>query len=125
MSSETAIYLGGIFNLVFAVFHLSFWRIFNWQKDLKDIRFVNRAIMQILNLCLTFVFFIFAYLSFSFTFDLLITRLGHSILISISLFWFMRAFMQIAFFGLKNKLSTILFVLFLCGGFIYMYPLIR
>lgn len=125
MSSETILYIGGIFNLIFAVFHLSFWRIFNWQKDLKDIRFVNRAIMQILNLCLTFVFFIFAYLSFAHTFDLLITRIGHTILVSISLFWFLRAFMQIVFFGFKNKLSVLFFVLFIFGGFIYMYPLIR
>lgn len=124
MNSDTLLILGGVFNLVFAVFHLSFWRIFNWQQDLKPLRYVNRALMQILNLCLTFVFFIFAYISFSYTYDLLITRLGHSIIASISVFWFLRAFMQVAFFGLKNKISKILFVLFLFGGFIYVCPLI-
>lgn len=124
MGNDTIIYIGGIFNLLFALFHLSFWRIFNWQQDLKSIRFVNRAIMQILNLCLTFVFFIFAYISFNYAYDLLITRLGNSILVSISVFWFLRAFMQIAFFGLKNKISVLLFVLFLLGGFIYFYPLV-
>ncbi len=124
MNSDALLILGGIFNLVFAVFHLSFWRIFNWQQDLKPLRYVNRALMQILNLCLTFVFFIFAYISFSYTYDLLITRLGHSIIASISVFWFLRAFMQVAFFGLKNKTSILFFVLFLIGGVLYIYPLL-
>ncbi|MCZ7603458.1 MAG: hypothetical protein QY331_03665 [Melioribacteraceae bacterium] len=124
MNSDALLILGGIFNLVFAVFHLSFWRIFNWQQDLKPLRYVNRALMQILNLCLTFVFFIFAYISFSYTYDLLITRLGHSIIASISVFWFLRAFMQVAFFGLKNKTSILFFVLFLIGGVLYIYPLV-
>lgn len=124
MNSDTLLMFGGIFNLVFAVFHLSFWRIFNWQQDLKPLRYVNRALMQILNLCLTFVFFIFAYISFSYTYDLLITRLGHSIIASISVFWFLRAFMQVAFFGLKNKTSILFFVLFLIGGVLYIYPLV-
>lgn len=124
MANDTILILGGIFNLLIAVFHLSFWRIFNWNQDLKSLRFVNRAVMQILNLCLTFVFFIFAYISFSYTYDLLITRLGNSIITSISVFWFLRAFMQVAFFGLKNKTSILFFILFLIGGVIYLYPVL-
>lgn len=124
MTNESLLYIGGFFNLGFAIFHLFFWRIFDWRNDLKSIRYVNRAIMQILNLCLTLVFFIFAFISFSYPFDLLVTRIGHTILISISLFWFLRGFMQFAYFGLKNKISILLFVLFLLGGFIYTYPLI-
>lgn len=124
MANDTILILGGIYNLLIAIFHLSFWRIFNWNNDLKSIRFVNRAIMQILNLSLTFVFFIFAYISFSYTYELLITRLGHSIIASISVFWFLRAFMQIAFFGMKNKVSVLIFFIFLIGGIIYLYPML-
>ena len=124
MVNDTILILGGIYNLLIAIFHLSFWRIFNWNNDLKSIRFVNRAIMQILNLSLTFVFFIFAYISFSYTYELLITRLGHSIIASISVFWFLRAFMQVAFFGMKNKVSVLIFIIFLIGGIIYLYPML-
>lgn len=123
MSNESLLYIGGFFNLGFAIFHLFFWNIFDWRNDLKSIRYVNRAILQILNLCLIIIFFIFAYISFAYPIDLLVTRIGHSLLVSISLFWFLRAFMQIAFFGLKNKISVLLFVLFLFGGIIYIYPL--
>lgn len=124
MANDTILILGGIYNLLIAIFHLSFWRIFNWNNDLKSIRFVNRAIMQILNLSLTFVFFIFAYISFSYTYELLITRLGHTIIASISVFWFLRAFMQVAFFGMKNKVSVLIFIIFLIGGIIYLYPML-
>jgi hypothetical protein len=124
MNSDILLILGGIFNLLIAIFHLSFWRIFNWHQDLKSLRYVNRAVMQILNLSLTFVFFIFAYISFTYTYELLITRLGHSIIASISVFWFLRAFMQVAFFGLKNKTSILFFILFLIGGIIYLYPML-
>lgn len=123
MSNESLLYIGGFFNLGFAIFHLFFWNIFDWRNDLKSIRYVNRAILQILNLCLVIIFLIFAYISFAYPIDLLVTRIGHSLLVSISLFWFSRAFMQIAFFGLKNKISILLFVLFLFGGIIYIYPL--
>jgi hypothetical protein len=124
MNSDILLILGGIFNLLIAIFHLSFWRIFNWHQDLKSLRYVNRAVMQILNLSLTFVFFIFSYISFTYTYELLITRLGHSIIASISVFWFLRAFMQVAFFGLKNKTSILFFILFLIGGIIYLYPML-
>jgi len=124
MANDTILILGGIYNLLIAIFHLSFWRIFNWHQDLKSLRYVNRAVMQILNLSLTFVFFIFAYISFTYTYELLITRLGHSIIASISVFWFLRAFMQVAFFGMKNKVSVLIFIIFLIGGIIYLYPML-
>lgn len=124
MTNESLLYIGGFFNLGFAIFHLFFWRIFDWRNDLKSIRYVNRAIMQILNLCLALIFFIFAFISFSYPYDLLVTRIGHTILMSISLFWFLRAFMQFAFFGMRNKTSVVFILLFLLGGFIYIYPIL-
>jgi len=33
------IFIGGIFNLLFAVFHLFFWKLFNWKDELKSIKF--------------------------------------------------------------------------------------
>jgi hypothetical protein len=59
---EALIKLGGIYNIVLVVFHLLFWRIFNWEVDLRSLTLLNRAIMQVVNLSLTFVFVIFAYI---------------------------------------------------------------
>jgi len=120
--NEILIISGGIFNIAFAVFHLLFWKIFDWQSDLRNLTFINRNIMQILNLCLTFTFLIFAYLSLFHTEELLSTSLGHSILVLISIFWLLRALEQVWFFTLKKSVSIAFFVFFLFGATIYAIP---
>ncbi|MFZ1291114.1 MAG: hypothetical protein WAR79_13545 [Melioribacteraceae bacterium] len=124
MTNETLIFIGGFYNFAFAIFHLLFWRIFNWDKDLKRMNFTNGNILQILNLSLTFVFIIFAFLSILYTQEIISTQLGNSILRLISFFWFFRALQQIYFFGLKNKISVLFFMLFLIGSGIYIYPVL-
>lgn len=53
-----------LYNLAFAIFHLTFWKLLNWKDELQRVSANNRAVMQTLNLCLTFVFFLAAYLYF-------------------------------------------------------------
>lgn len=117
---STIILLGGFYNLAFAVFHLLFWKIFKWNKELKRMNYVNGNILQILNLSLTFVFIIFAYISLLYTNELISTQLGKVLLKLIAFFWFFRALQQIYFFGLKNIISAALFILFLTGSLIYL-----
>ena len=122
MSDATAIVLGGIFNIGFAVFHILFWRLFDWKRDLASLTFINRQIVQILNLSLTLVFLIFAYVSLFHTAELLGTSLGRALLLMISVFWFLRAAEQVLFFRLRRPLSVAFFVVFLVGGLLYAYP---
>jgi hypothetical protein len=122
MSAETIIMLGGIFNVAFAVFHVFFWRLFDWKRDLASLSFINRQVMQILNLCLIFAFLMFAYVSFFHTAELLGTGLGRALLLLISVFWFLRAAEQAIFFRVKRALSVGFFVAFLVGGLLYAYP---
>ena len=117
---STIILLGGFYNLAFAVFHLLFWKIFKWNKELKRMNYINGNILQILNLSLTFVFIIFAYISLLYTNELISTQLGKVLLKLIAFFWFFRALQQIYFFGLKNIISAALFILFLTGSLIYL-----
>jgi hypothetical protein len=115
---------GGVFSAAFAVFHLFFWKLFRWKTDLATLTSLNRAIVQILNLCLTFVFVVFAYLSLVHSVELLATKLGHSLLFLIAVFWYLRAVEQVIFFGLRRPLSMMFFVLFLVGGSLYAVPLL-
>ena len=124
MNTESMILIGGIYSVAFAIFHLMFWRLFRWKKDLVSLNIVNRGVMQILNLCLTFVFLIFAYISIFHSLELLTTNIGKSLLLLISVFWFLRAIEQIIFFRLKKKASVALFVVFIVGVMIYLYPFI-
>ena len=116
--------IGGFFHLGFAIFHLFFWRLFNWKKDLASLSYINRPVMQILNLCLTFVFIVVAYISIFQSSELISISLGKIILFSISMFWLIRFGEQIFFFGLKGKVSVILSIMFLAGFVIYLIPVL-
>jgi hypothetical protein len=122
MTPEVSLVMGGLFNLAFAVFHILFWRIFDWKRDLRSLSFNNSQIMQVLNLCLIFAFVIFAWISFFHGDELLRTALGRSMLILISLFWFLRAIEQALFFRLKQPASVAFLILFLTGTLLYAYP---
>lgn len=121
---ELLIKAGGIYNIVLVIFHLLFWRIFNWKEDLRSLSFLNRAIMQVLNLSLTFAFVIFSYISLVHTKELISTSLGQSLLGFIALFWLARSVEQVVFFKLKNWRSIAFLVFFLVGTVLYAVPAI-
>jgi len=116
---DTLIILGGVFHLDFAIFHLFFSRFLDWKRDLAHLTSINRAVVLILNLCLTFVFIAVAYVSFFYPVELLSTNVGKAILVLISIFWFLRFTEQLIFFGLKKPLSVVLTILFAVGCCIY------
>jgi len=123
--TEAMIIFGGVFNLGFAVFHLLFWRLFHWKEDLASLTRLNRGVVQILNLCLTFGLLAMAYVSFFHRSELVETDLGKAILVAFSLFWFLRMIEQIAFFGFKKKLSVAMTFLFLLGSAAYFVPALQ
>jgi hypothetical protein len=107
---------GGLYSLAFAVFHMLFWRVFRWKADLQRLIPVNRAIIQVLNLRLIYVFLVVGLATVLFPVALLSTEFGMFILGVVSLFWFMRAIEQIIFFGLHSIASIALFWVFLIGS---------
>ena len=121
---ETLIKLGGIYNIILVVFHLLFWRIFNWNDDLRSLSFLNKQTMQVLNLSLTIVFVIFAYISLVHTNELLVTPIGKSLLFSMALLWFARTAMQAVFYKLKHWGSIAFLAYFFAGGLLYGIPAI-
>lgn len=125
MSNETILAIGGVYNLALIIFHLFFWKLFSWKKDLKRIAAINQATMQVMNIALIFIFAIFAYISFFHTNELLTTSLGKSLLVLVGFLWLFRAVLQIIFYGLKNKISFLFFIYFILGGVIYLYPIIK
>jgi hypothetical protein len=109
---------------VLIIFHALFWRVFNWPDTLKALNYVNKATMQVLNISITFVFFIFAYISFAHTRELLTTPLGKTLLVLISGLWLFRAAQQVVFYKLKHKASVGLAFYFLLGSILYGVPVI-
>jgi len=121
---EILIIAGGIYTISLIVFHLFFWRIFKWPETLKSLNYVNKATIQVLNISITFIFFIITYVSFAHTQELLHTQLGNSLLVLISSFWLFRAAQQVYFYKLNHKASIGLTVFFLTGAFLYGLPVI-
>lgn len=117
------IYFGGVLWVICFVFHVFFWKLFNWKNDLNSINKVNKGIIQVLNLCLMFVFLIFAYISLFQTDELLTTSLGKSLLAGMALFGIFRVIEQFIFFELKLLRSKVV----LCGALliaiVYFIPL--
>ena len=123
--NEKLIVAGGIYNILLILFHVSFWKIFNWPESINSLSRVNKSTIQVLNISITFIFFVFSYISLVHTDELLSTELGHSILLLISLLWLFRAVLQLIFYKLKHSASLGLFIFFVCGFLIYAIPVIR
>jgi hypothetical protein len=123
MSGEMIIYCCGIYAVAFAIFHIMFWRIFNWKKDLQNISVANRAIIQIANSRLIYVFLFTAFVCFFYTDELLTTRLGHVFLAGSSIFWFGRTIEQFVFLGYKHKVVNLLTIIFIIGAILFAIPL--
>lgn len=119
---KTLIVIGGVFALGFFVFHVFFWRLFNWKQELSNLSSINRGVMQVLNLCLMWLFLVFGYVSLIHTDELISTPLGKTVLLGIALLWFFRAVEQVVFFKLDSAISVGFFLLFQIGTGLYAVP---
>lgn len=124
MKLDLFVYLCGLHSLGFAIFHGYFWKIFEWKKELKKISIPNRAILQILNLRLMYVFFGVAVLCFFFTDELIETELGAAFLIGMSLFWVGRTIEQVIFLPYHNLTVHVLTAAFVLGAVLFALPLV-
>jgi len=118
------IYLGGIYNLLFALFHIGFWKMLKWNEELKKLDFGNGEIMQMLNVHIIYYLFFTAFICIAFPSELLNTKLGNAFLLGCSLFWLLRTVQQFIFFPVG--LGTIfLTVLFLIGIVLFALPVLK
>lgn len=122
MDKTMLMYGCGIHSLFFAIFHIGFWQLFRWKKDLKNLSSVNRAVMQILNLRIIHLLFFIAFLCFYYPQPLYATELGNAVLVGFSLFWLGRTVEQFIFFKFSHPAMYILTGLFIIGTVIFILP---
>jgi hypothetical protein len=84
------------------LFHLGFWKIFNWKNELPKLTDLNRGIMQALNIVIVYIFagatvFIFLLVGHN-----AINELERALLAFIGGIYILRAAVQFPFFGLKQ-----------------------
>ena len=124
MDKTFLLYLCGIYNLAFAIFHLFFWKLFKWKEDFRKNSAGNRAIVQILNIRLIYIFLLMAFIYFVYPHQLMETELGKALLIGFLVFWVGRTIEQFIFLRIKSKIVTILTIVFFVGIIIHLLPLI-
>ena len=147
MKIEILIYIGAVFHLVWAVFDFFWPRLLNWKETLAPLDDLQRVLPPILSRMLVYLYLSIAYVSLFHTADLMDTDLGRTVLFFISMYWVVRAVLQVNYFGFKraNELNTtfasyvpnspfrnmsnrlisyILFIEFLIISGLYLVPLI-
>ena len=124
MSRDLLVQLCGIHSFVFAAFHLAFWKLFDWKHDLQKTSIATRAVTQILNLRLIYLFLGIGVLCFAFTRELHATPLGRVLLVFMSLFWVGRTIEQFVFLRVNKLLVHVLTALFVIGAILFALPLL-
>ena len=117
---ETVIVLCGIYNLLFGVFHLFFWKFFGWKKELKNVSKVNSGIMQILNIQIIVFFFVVGFICLAYPQEILQTKLGFAFLVGNFVFWLVRAVNQFIFLKINDFRIHFLTVVFILGMILFL-----
>jgi len=124
MTKIVLLHLCGIYNLAFAIFHILFWKLFKWNEDLKRNSVGNRAIIQILNIRLIYIFLLMAFIYLFYPEQLLETKIGFVLLIGFLGFWIGRTVEQFIFLRVKSKMVHILTLIFFIGVVLHFLPLV-
>ncbi len=130
MEKELLLKIGGIHNILCALLHVIFPRMFKWSKVLEslpgDKRLILEPSLHIMNWCMVVFWVILAYISLVHTLELLIPGLGRTLLVSIVIFWIIRIFvLQPIYIGIKNRMSWQMIGFFLVGLVLFAVPLIE
>jgi len=117
MRTHVWLFAAAGYNVALALFHLGFWRLFRWREELPKLHPVNRGVLQVVNLMLTFLFLLLAGLQVLFTAEMTGTALGRALLAGMMLFWILRAVLQPLFWRALPAATNAAFVgLFLLGA---------
>lgn len=115
-SVDWLIFACGAHGAAFALFHLAFWRLFGWPHTLQTTSRANRAILQIANAQLVWVFGAIAVLCFAMPGETAGTALGRAALAGMAGFWWLRLVLQRVWLRLPHPLVHGLSGLFLVGA---------
>ncbi|MCF6279420.1 MAG: hypothetical protein L3J14_03650 [Flavobacteriaceae bacterium] len=123
METTTIIYICGFYNILLAIFHTLFWKIFKWNETLDKGTKATKIITQIMNIQLIYLFLFMAFIYLFYAEELLKSKIGNAILIGYAGFWIVRFFQQFIFLKQKGKFVIGLTILFLIGAIIHLIPI--
>lgn len=125
MTDNAILLLCGLHSFGFAAFHIAFWSLFRWPKTLASTTIANRAILQIANVQLIWVFLGIGSLCLCFPDALVRTALGRAVMLGMSGFWIVRLIQQFVFLRIHHGLVHALTVLFALGAILFALAVLR
>lgn len=129
MDKEVLLKIGGIYNILCALLHVIFPKMFKWDLILQTVPDNTRPILKpnlyIMNWCLAVFWIILAYIALVHTSELLMPGIGRALLTWIVIFWIIRIFvLQPVYIGIQDPRSWIMIGFFLVGLILFAVPLI-
>jgi hypothetical protein len=121
---DVPLLLCALHSFAFAAFHLAFWKLFDWRRELASVGLPTRAITQILNLRLVYVFLGIGVLCLLFPAELRAAPLGRALLWFMVLFWIGRMVEQFVFLRINRPQVHVLSLLFALGAALFAWPLL-
>ncbi len=117
-------FAAGLFDLGFAVFHVAFWWLFGWPERLRLLDRFNQALVPVMNVAPIALFTSFGLTLVAASHGAVTTVIGRWLLGGIGFFWFVRAVVQVPYFGFKHPASILLTALFVLGLLLRVRPLL-
>lgn len=124
MPMDIPLLLCALHSFGFAAFHLAFWTLFDWKRELAKVGLPTRAVTQILNLRLIYVFLGVGAACLVFPAQLRGTALGRGLLGFMAVFWVGRTVEQFVFLRVNHRLVHALTAAFVLGAVLFAWPLL-
>ena len=102
MKVEILLYIGAVYHLAWALFDFFWPRIFDWKNTLASLDDIQRILLPLTSRMLVVLYLGIAYLSVFHTRDLLVTDLGRTVLVLVSVYWAVRAILQVRYIGFRR-----------------------
>ena len=93
------LYVGGVFSLLFAIMHLLFWNLGNWQEELTKLSPDNSGIMQMLNVASIYLLLFAAFISFYLAKKKEFVFTEKAVIVFIAGYYLLRIAFGVPFFG--------------------------
>lgn len=118
---KTLVVTGGIVYLLFGIFHLAFWKIFNQHDEFALMNPLYSKIMQMLNVGIIVFFLSFGAIFLLYRNEMLNSKIGKAILYASAAFFSVRGLAEFAFPKCAYGLMA---TVFLCA-LIYLIPALK
>ena len=107
MNRKVILYIGAFITFIFALFHLAFWQMLNWNVELAKVSVDTSAVLQILNIASVYMLLFFASMTIYIAVKGRRDLLSNSLLFFVSGYYLMRIIAGYFFFGIEVREITI------------------